>query len=279
MSLREQEQDDRRILLTKEGPLGIRLGRQIRALREAKRYTGEELAELCGVQKPQISKIERDASHASAKLLLKIAEIFETELSFIDPLLVTPDLFLSRLGSVTDLFKNYGAARTKLHEDMRKAKELRLLLIRGLELQGGGDPALRNILEKQEATKRIRVLLLHPRSPHVSSIEKILSLPSGVFQRGIMQTLAVLKDIGSIAKGELSCRLYDELPAWRLIFADGIVYVASYSDFPEAAATRNVHYRIAKKARLHGSLFHFFESYFENLWYGRSSILGEYPRP
>ncbi len=51
--------------------LGVRLGRQIKAVRRAREWTQEQLAQQCGVQKAQISRIEKDVTHASTELFLK----------------------------------------------------------------------------------------------------------------------------------------------------------------------------------------------------------------
>jgi transcriptional regulator with XRE-family HTH domain len=51
------------------------VGQQIKAARQAKRWTQAELATRCGVGKAQISKLERDIRHASMGLLLKLCEV------------------------------------------------------------------------------------------------------------------------------------------------------------------------------------------------------------
>src|SRR6266516_4720771 len=60
------------------------VSRQIKAAREAKGWSQEELAKRCGVKKPQISKIERDISHASMALFLKICEAFGLNILLLD---------------------------------------------------------------------------------------------------------------------------------------------------------------------------------------------------
>ena len=63
---------------------GKRLGRQIRALRQNRAWTQAELGRRCGVAKPQISKVENDATHASMRLCLKIGDVFERTIELID---------------------------------------------------------------------------------------------------------------------------------------------------------------------------------------------------
>ena len=60
--------------------LGKKLGAEIRKRREAKGYTQTQLAELCEVRRPQISKIERDGETGSVQLLIKIGKALGAEL-------------------------------------------------------------------------------------------------------------------------------------------------------------------------------------------------------
>jgi transcriptional regulator with XRE-family HTH domain len=60
------------------------VGKQVKAAREAKGWTQEELAKRCEVGKAQISKIERDIRHASMGLFLKVCEAFGFDLRLLD---------------------------------------------------------------------------------------------------------------------------------------------------------------------------------------------------
>ena len=62
---------------------GEKLGNVIRKAREQKGWTQDKLASLCGVMKPQISKIEKNICHASVPLLLKVIDALGGEVAFI----------------------------------------------------------------------------------------------------------------------------------------------------------------------------------------------------
>ena len=64
--------------------LAQEVSRQIKAAREAKGWTQEVLAKQCGVRKPQISKIERDITHASMGLFLRVCEVFGFTIHLLD---------------------------------------------------------------------------------------------------------------------------------------------------------------------------------------------------
>ena len=59
------------------------LSLQIRTLREQRNWTQSDLAEWCGVQNPQISKMENGDLGDPVLRLLMIAELFECELQFV----------------------------------------------------------------------------------------------------------------------------------------------------------------------------------------------------
>lgn len=62
---------------------GEKLGNVIKKAREQKGWTQDKLASLCGIKKPQISKIEKNICCASVPLLLKVIEAIGGEVAFI----------------------------------------------------------------------------------------------------------------------------------------------------------------------------------------------------
>lgn len=58
------------------------LGRMIKAARQERNLTQEELGRLVGVQKAQISKLERSANSATIDTLLRVFKALKAEISF-----------------------------------------------------------------------------------------------------------------------------------------------------------------------------------------------------
>lgn len=55
----------------------IEIGKNIRKRREKMRYSQRELAELCGVTKSYILKLEHGERSPSLEMLIKLADIFD----------------------------------------------------------------------------------------------------------------------------------------------------------------------------------------------------------
>jgi HTH-type transcriptional regulator / antitoxin HipB len=58
------------------------LGRMIKAARQERNLTQEELGRLVGVQKAQISKLESSANSATVDTILKVFKALKAEISF-----------------------------------------------------------------------------------------------------------------------------------------------------------------------------------------------------
>ncbi len=58
------------------------LGKMIKAARQERRLTQEELGKLVGVQKAQISKLESSANSATIDTILKVFKALKAEISF-----------------------------------------------------------------------------------------------------------------------------------------------------------------------------------------------------
>jgi transcriptional regulator with XRE-family HTH domain len=58
------------------------IGRMIRSARQERRLTQEELGELIGVKKAQISKLESGANSATIDTILKVFSALQAEIYF-----------------------------------------------------------------------------------------------------------------------------------------------------------------------------------------------------
>ena len=64
---------------------GLKLGRQLKKARQDKKWTQALLGQECGVQKAQISKLEKDATSASMALFLRACEALRLRLDLHGP--------------------------------------------------------------------------------------------------------------------------------------------------------------------------------------------------
>ncbi len=58
------------------------LGKMIKAVRQERKLTQEELGQLVGVQKAQISKLESSANSATINTILKVFKALKAEINF-----------------------------------------------------------------------------------------------------------------------------------------------------------------------------------------------------
>jgi transcriptional regulator with XRE-family HTH domain len=58
------------------------IGKMIKSARQERQLTQEELGQLVGVQKAQISKLERGANSATIDTLLKVFSALQAEIYF-----------------------------------------------------------------------------------------------------------------------------------------------------------------------------------------------------
>jgi DNA-binding XRE family transcriptional regulator len=58
------------------------LGRMIKAARQERNLTQEELGKLIGVQKAQISKLERSANSATIDTIIRVFKALKAEINF-----------------------------------------------------------------------------------------------------------------------------------------------------------------------------------------------------
>jgi len=234
------------------------LAEEIRARRLAKNWTQQTLADACKVAKAHISKLERDAGAASGRLLLRVAEVLDVNLTF-----AKDDIGRVREGGITDCAASQGEL-PQLLPDMRAAKHVSLLLARGSSVLGAQDALLRDVLKQKGRDTMLRILLLNPGSQFVAQLAERAALDPDEIREGVRRTLEIVHDLG---RPKVACRLYDEFPVWRLLFAGEVVYAGTYrSKFLPTSGASITHYRIEKKEAPLESLFLGFEAHFDSVW-------------
>ena len=85
--------NDKRTHRKRNMEIQVKLGQHIRKARQERGWSQEKLGEQCGIKRAQISKLERDVTHSSMDVFLKICEVLGFEITLRVPLQATETPF------------------------------------------------------------------------------------------------------------------------------------------------------------------------------------------
>jgi helix-turn-helix protein len=139
----------------------------------------------------------------------------------------TPELVAPRCGDIDRVYASQADVSADLRTTIAGARTLDLVVARGLSLIGITDAILRSAVVGAFPKMRVRVLLLDPVSRAVRCRADELGESPTSLATGIRLCLHSLEKLAIDA--ELSVYLYDELPVWRLIRIDQVLYASSYA--------------------------------------------------
>jgi hypothetical protein len=160
---------------------------------------------------------------------------------------------------ILKVFPFQSAAVADIRDQARTATSFDVLAVRALGIIGMNDSLLRGPASSAGAT--VRVLLLDPDSPAaVRRAEEIgESVPS--FTEGIRLSVTRLCELADRTGAEVAVWLYDQLPTWRVIGVDQVLYVSAFG--PGREGHHSAVYKIAQTA--HGALHPGFHRQFTEL--------------
>jgi hypothetical protein len=125
------------------------------------------------------------------------------------------------------VFANQADAAADIRESISVAYTLDVLAVRGLGLIGLSDSLLRPWVVTAGPKMVVRVLLIDPASPSARLRADEMGEPVAALANGIQVCLDSLRRLTIDA--EFSVYLYDELPVWRLIRIDDVLYVSAFA--------------------------------------------------
>lgn len=167
-------------------------------------------------------------------------------------------LGLAGQAEVAAVYRAQAEAAADITAAVRAADAVDVLAVRGLGILGLSDALLRPAITAA-APARLRVLLLDPDSDAAARRAREIGETAATFRASAELALARIADLaGTLPAGALSCALYLELPTWRIIGADGVLFVSVFGEHAEGHLSPM--YRITSTAT-GGALYQGFRRY------------------
>jgi hypothetical protein len=161
---------------------------------------------------------------------------------------------------IEGVYENQAVAEKEIQRLALNARTIDILTIRGLGILGLNDSMLRRqLFDKNNGRKRIRVLLLSPDGVQSPLRAKEVGESSEAFSHGINLAVQRMKELAALDHHDLEVYLYDRQPCWRLISIDQTHFISVFG--PQIEGHRSKMYKIngAKRSTLHEALGRMFE--------------------
>ncbi|MET8756187.1 helix-turn-helix domain-containing protein [Streptomyces sp. NPDC004667] len=133
---------------------------------------------------------------------------------------------LAAFPEVVRVYSAQAAAQEEIQQQVRAAKEVDILAVRGLGLIGLNDSMLRAHLARPEGDLRVRVLLLAPEAPALALRAAEIGESAESLASGVRLTEARLRELAGTC--DIEVYRYGMLPTWRLIRADSTMFVGAF---------------------------------------------------
>nr|WP_314243956.1 helix-turn-helix domain-containing protein [Streptomyces sp. DSM 40907] len=164
---------------------------------------------------------------------------------------------LAAFPEVVRVYSAQAAAQEEIQQQVRGAKELDILAVRGLGLIGLNDSMLRAHLGRPDGGLRARVLLLDPETPALALRAAEIGESAESLAGGVRLSEARLRELAGIC--DIEVYRYGMLPTWRLIRADSTMFVGAFDAGWEGHESAT--YKVMETP--HGPLFRGFRRMFE----------------
>ncbi|MFD5419633.1 helix-turn-helix domain-containing protein [Streptomyces sp. NPDC127069] len=169
---------------------------------------------------------------------------------------------LAAFPEVVRVYPTQASAREEIQQQVRIARELDVLAVRGLGLVGLNDSMLRPHLVQQKGDLRVRVLLLDPEAPALALRAAEIGESAESLASGVRLAEARLRELVEIC--DIEVYRYGMLPTWRLIRADSTMFVGAFDAGWEGHDSAT--YKVMRTP--HGPLFRGFQRMFEAIAVG-----------
>lgn len=163
---------------------------------------------------------------------------------------------------IARVFARQAEAEPELRVLAATAGVLDLLAVRGLGLIGLNGSLLHAPLSERTDPVRVRVLFLDPDAPAARVRAGEIGEGPEAFRAGIRLSISRLADFAGHPFVDLRVRVYMDLPTWRLIRLDNVLYLSGFGTWSEGH--RSGMYKLTAAAN--GVLHAGFVRHFEDLW-------------
>jgi hypothetical protein len=171
---------------------------------------------------------------------------------------------------IARVFARQADAEDELRAGANTAGVLDLLAVRALGLIGLTDSLLRGSLTARADHVRVRVLLLDPDSPAALARASEIGESAEAFTAGIRLCIARLAELDDYPLVDLQVALYSDLPTWRIIRMDEVLYLSAFGEWSEGH--RSGMYKLTAAAN--GVLHAGFVRHFETAWQRSRQVQG-----
>jgi transcriptional regulator with XRE-family HTH domain len=132
-------------------------------------------------------------------------------------------------GEISHVYPNQAPVAEEIRRRASQAHELDVLAVRALGIIGLNDSLLRPALLARKSPLQVRVLLLNPDCPAAQIRAGEIGESPESFSAGIRLALARLREVSATNEAvDLTVKIYDRLPVWRLIRLDDVMYVSAF---------------------------------------------------
>jgi hypothetical protein len=174
---------------------------------------------------------------------------------------------ITRKSGIIDVTRGQVALTQRIVSEFVKAKEIRVLAIRGLGIFALKDSLFWKYLpEKSAQQARLRILLLSPRSRFVEMRARELGESVESSRKGIELAINQLLKVKKQHNLNLEIRVYDELPVFRLFLMDEMGFISGFLDRRHGHDSPMI---LVKRNEF--SFFDLFDRFFETVWRYRST--------
>lgn len=247
-------------------------GRDVSAILElAQQYSGASQARLataCGLGQGRANEIINGRRQVTRLVVFEriadgLAMPDEARVLFgLAPAHAAARGVLTGHAEIAQVFANQAEADRELRDLAGTAEQIDILAVRTLGLISLNDSLLRGPLTQRTTPVRVRMLLLDPDASAVAIRAAEIGESAASFAAGIRLAIARLAEFAGHPYVTVRTALYDQLPTWRMIGFDDVLYVSAFSASSEGHRSGMYKFTAATGGVLHTG----FRRQFDEMW-------------